>query len=144
MNPSNSWTCRTARIRDRCWISTQAKSDKPTPVVFYIHGGGWQGGDKKTNPKPFLDKGVSVVAINYRYVRNGVEDKVEPPVKAPLGDAARALQFVRSKAAEWNRVQTSCSLKLNHSCVALKRRTTLWCSIKTPFGRPVEPEVYMM
>ena len=80
----------------------QAKSDKPTPVVFYIHGGGWQGGDKKTNPKAFLDKGISVVAINYRYVRNGVEDKVEPPVKASLGDAARALQFVRSKAAEWN------------------------------------------
>ncbi len=79
-----------------------AKSDQPTPVVFYIHGGGWQGGDKKTNPKAFLDKGISVVAINYRYVRNGVEDKVEPPVKAPLEDAARALQFVRSKAAEWN------------------------------------------
>jgi acetyl esterase/lipase len=80
----------------------QAESDKPTPVVFYIHGGGWQGGDKKTNPKAFLDKGISVVAINYRYVRNGVEDNVEPPVKAPLEDAARALQFVRSKAAEWN------------------------------------------
>jgi acetyl esterase/lipase len=31
-----------------------AKSDQPTPVVFYIHGGGWQNGDKKTNPKPFL------------------------------------------------------------------------------------------
>jgi len=27
---------------------------------------------------------------------------VVPPVKAPLYDAARALQFVRSKAAEWN------------------------------------------
>ncbi len=80
----------------------QAESDKPTPVVFYIHGGGWQGGDKKTNPKAFLDKGISVVAINYRYVRNGAEEKVEPPVKASLGDAARALQFVRSKAAEWN------------------------------------------
>lgn len=79
-----------------------AKSDKPTPVVFYIHGGGWQGGDKKTNPKPFNEKGISVVAINYRYVKNGVEDKVEPPVKAPLEDAARALQFVRSKAGEWN------------------------------------------
>lgn len=25
----------------------QAKSEKPTPVVFYIHGGGWQNGDKK-------------------------------------------------------------------------------------------------
>jgi acetyl esterase/lipase len=80
----------------------QAKSATPTPVVFYIHGGGWQGGDKKTNPKPFLDKGISVVAINYRYVKNGVEDGVVPPVKAPLEDAARALQFVRSKAAEWN------------------------------------------
>ena len=80
----------------------QAESDKPTPVVFYIHGGGWQGGDKKMNPSVFLAKGISVVAINYRYVRNGVEEKVEPPVKAPLHDAARALQFVRSKAGEWN------------------------------------------
>ena len=80
----------------------RAESDKPTPVVLYIHGGGWQAGDKKTNPKAFLDKGISVVAIHYRYVRNGVEDKVEPPVKAPLEDAARALQFVRSKAADWN------------------------------------------
>lgn len=79
-----------------------AKSDKPTPVVFYIHGGGWRGGDKKTNPKVYLDRGISVVAINYRYVQNAVEEKVDPPVKAPLHDAARALQFVRSKAKEWN------------------------------------------
>lgn len=79
-----------------------AKSAKPTPVVFYIHGGGWRAGDKKTNPKVFLDKGISVVAINYRYVQNAVQDKVTPPVKAPLEDAARALQFVRSKAKEWN------------------------------------------
>lgn len=79
-----------------------AKSDTPTPVVFYIHGGGWQGGDKRTNPKAFLDRGISVVAINYRYVKNAVAEKVEPPVKAPLSDAARALQFVRSKADEWN------------------------------------------
>src|SRR4051812_32886654 len=50
----------------------QAKSDKPTPVVFHIHGGGWQGGDKKSiNPKGFLDKGISVVSINYRYTSQG-------------------------------------------------------------------------
>jgi acetyl esterase/lipase len=80
-----------------------AKSDKPTPVVFYIHGGGWQGGDKKgVRPKPFLDQGISVVAINYRYVKQAAADGVVPPVKAPLEDAARALQFVRSKAKEWN------------------------------------------
>src|SRR6056297_1611290 len=80
----------------------QAESETPTPVVLYIHGGGWRGGDKKTNPKAFLAKGISVVAINYRYVQNGVEQKVEPPVKAPLEDAARALQFVRSHAAAWS------------------------------------------
>jgi acetyl esterase/lipase len=80
----------------------QAKSDKPTPAVFYIHGGGWVNGDKKIDPKPYLAEGISVVAINYRFVKNAVEEKVVPPVKAPLEDAARALQFVRSKASEWN------------------------------------------
>lgn len=79
-----------------------AESDSPTPVVFYIHGGGWRGGDKKTNPQAYLAKGISVVAINYRYVQNAKDDGTMPPVKAPLSDAARALQFVRSKAGEWN------------------------------------------
>jgi acetyl esterase/lipase len=83
----------------------QAKSDKPTPLVLYIHGGGWQGGDKSSGNgavQAYLDAGISVASINYRYVKNGVEDKVEPPVKAPLEDAARALQTIRSKAKEWN------------------------------------------
>jgi acetyl esterase/lipase len=81
----------------------QAKSDTPTPLVLYIHGGGWQNGDKKGfGAKQFLDAGISVAAINYRYVKNAVELKIEPPVKAPLEDAARALQFIRSKSKEWN------------------------------------------
>src|SRR3954467_4215404 len=80
----------------------QAKSDKPTPLVFHIHGGGWRAGDKKMNPKPFLDKGISVVSINYRLIDPKKDDQLVPPVKAPLEDAARALQFVRSKAKEWN------------------------------------------
>jgi len=83
----------------------QAKSEQPTPLVLYIHGGGWRGGDKSSVGgllKPCLDAGISVAAINYRYVQNGVEQKIEPPVKAPLEDAARALQFIRSRAKEWN------------------------------------------
>jgi len=83
----------------------QAKSDSPTPVVICIHGGGWRGGDKSgyaKGVKPFLDAGISVVAINYRLMRQAEEQQVTPPVKAPLEDAARAVQFVRSKAAEWN------------------------------------------
>ena len=85
----------------------KAKSDKPTPVVFVIHGGGWQGGTKErlnrfADPNALLKAGISVVAINYRLISHALEAKVTPPVKAPLHDAARALQFVRSKAAEWN------------------------------------------
>lgn len=79
----------------------QAKSDKPTPLLFYIHGGGWMGGDKAgISVEPYLKEGISVVSINYRYISQSQD--VVPPVKAPLTDAARALQFVRSKAGEWN------------------------------------------
>jgi len=79
----------------------QAKSDKPAPLLFFIHGGGWQNGDKSgISVEPYLKAGVSVVSINYRFVSHAGDTK--PPVKAPLHDAARALQFVRSKAGEWN------------------------------------------
>ena len=79
----------------------QAKSDKPTPLVLYIHGGGWLGGDKNgMSPKAYLDAGISVASINYRYT--SMAGNVKPPVKAPLDDAARALQTIRSKAKEWN------------------------------------------
>ena len=85
----------------------QAESSTPTPLVFVIHGGGWQGGSKErvqrfADVAALLKAGISVTALNYRYVRQGVEAGIKPPVKAPLHDAARALQFVRSKAKEWN------------------------------------------
>jgi acetyl esterase/lipase len=82
----------------------KANSDKPTPLLFFIHGGGWVGGDKAIvgNVQPYLDAGISVVSINYRYNTLAQQAGVKPPVSWPLGDAARALQFVRSKAKEWN------------------------------------------
>jgi acetyl esterase/lipase len=84
----------------------QAKSDKPTPLVLLIHGGGWMGGDKTGYGtgaiQPFLDAGISVASINYRFIPQAMEQKVEPPVKACLHDAGRALQTIRSKAKEWN------------------------------------------
>ena len=81
----------------------QAKSDRPTPVLFFIHGGGWVAGDKKmVSAKPYLKAGISVVSINYRYSWQAQLAGIKPPVKAPLEDAARALQFVRSKAGQWN------------------------------------------
>ncbi|OAI56392.1 lipase [Verrucomicrobiaceae bacterium SCGC AG-212-N21] len=82
----------------------RAKSDKPTPLLFFIHGGGWVNGDKAIvgNVQPYLDAGISVVSINYRYTTLAQQAGAKPPVSWPLSDAARALQFVRSKAAEWN------------------------------------------
>jgi len=83
----------------------KAESEKATPLVFVIHGGGWMNGSKElvnrcATAQALLDAGISVVAINYRLMKHA--DGVVPPVKAPMEDAARALQFVRSKAAEWN------------------------------------------
>jgi hypothetical protein len=83
----------------------KAPSDAPTPVVFVIHGGGWQAGSKErlstfVDTAALLKAGISVVAINYRLIHHAKH--LEPPVQAPLQDAARALQFVRSQATEWN------------------------------------------
>ncbi|MEQ9411335.1 MAG: alpha/beta hydrolase [Fuerstiella sp.] len=76
----------------------KADGDGPRPLLVYIHGGGWTGGDKKRNPRdvqPFLEKGISYAAINYRLTG-------QAPLPAPVHDAARAIQFIRSKADAWN------------------------------------------
>ena len=76
----------------------QAEGSGPRPILVYIHGGGWVGGDKKQNPariRPYLEKGISYASINYRLTG-------EAPLPAPVHDAARAIQFIRSKAESWN------------------------------------------
>ena len=85
----------------------KAESSAPTPLVFIIHGGGWVGGSKERAERfadidTLLKAGISVVSINYRLIKRDAAVDTSPAVKAPLHDAARALQFVRSKAAEWN------------------------------------------
>ncbi|MEY4814170.1 MAG: hypothetical protein RLZZ162_1243, partial [Verrucomicrobiota bacterium] len=42
---------------------------KDAPVVFWVHGGGWQGGDKanvQVKPKVFSERGFVFVALNHR------------------------------------------------------------------------------
>lgn len=77
----------------------KAKSAKPSPLVVYIHGGGFQSGDKRQLPTPLLvgllNRGISVSTINYRLTDIA-------PFPAPMLDGARAVQFLRSKAREWN------------------------------------------
>ena len=83
----------------------KAESDKPTPLLFYIHGGGWQGGNRTSVAgllPTMLKAGISVVSVEYRFIPEATADGEKPPVNGPLHDAARALQLVRSKAKEWN------------------------------------------
>lgn len=76
-----------------------AKSDEPTPLVLYIHGGGFRGGDKRSlSPnglKEYLEAGFSVAAINYRLTNVA-------PAPAAYLDCGRALQFLRHHAKKWN------------------------------------------
>ncbi len=77
----------------------KAPGGRPTPLVIYIHGGGFRGGDKRTLPpallKRLLEQGISVAAINYRLSQHA-------PYPAPMQDSARAVQFLRRRAREWN------------------------------------------
>jgi acetyl esterase/lipase len=46
---------------------------KNLPVVFWIHGGGWQTGDKtgvQIKPQAFMEKGFVFVSTNYRLLPN--------------------------------------------------------------------------
>lgn len=79
----------------------QAKSEQPTPLIIYIHGGGFVGGNKNSfSPamlKGALGAGISFASIHYRFVDG--KDIIFP---VPQQDGARALQFLRSKAKDWN------------------------------------------
>jgi acetyl esterase len=76
----------------------QADSKQPTPLLVSIHGGGFLSGNKSVAPqllKECLQSGISVAAITYRF-----SDQAIAP--AQFQDCARAIQFLRYKANEWN------------------------------------------
>jgi len=76
-----------------------AESEESTPLVLYIHGGGFRGGDKRSlradAAKSYRDAGFSVAAINYRLTNTA-------PAPAAYLDCGRALQFLRHHAEKWN------------------------------------------
>ncbi len=77
----------------------KARSDKPTPLAVFIHGGGFRTGDKSRLAPQLLNlclkSGISVAAINYRLSQHA-------PFPGPMHDSARAVQFLRYKSKEWN------------------------------------------
>ena len=61
---------------------------KDLPVVFWIHGGGWQTGDKSMvalKPKAFTDAGFLFVSINHRLLPTVEMDAITRDVASALG-----------------------------------------------------------
>lgn len=85
------------------WPSAQAKD--PSPVFIWFHGGGFRQGDKKLEGgrsaqmrKAYQDAGYAVVSCNYPFLNK--KEKID--YMDIVIHCARAVQFVRSQAKEWN------------------------------------------
>ncbi len=86
--------------------------DGPTPLVIYIHGGGFTGGDKSGaiagTVRDFLRECVAHASINYYLLTvPGADDDIALAVEqggvlTSLQDTARALQFMRYHFASLN------------------------------------------
>ena len=78
------------------WI---AESPHPTPVLFSLHPTGFKPGPKWPSASRetlrVLSYGISVVAPTYRQPNYGI-------APAAFHDAARAVQYIRSRATELN------------------------------------------
>ena len=66
------------------------KGASRAPVVFWIHGGGWQTGDKASvqlKPQAFVDKGYVFVSTNYRLLP-------EVDIETIVRDVAKSVHWV--------------------------------------------------
>ena len=111
----------------------KAASAKPTPIVIYIHGGGFTGGDKSLGPKvmpiaDYLKAGISVASIDYR---------LRPvPIHEILHDCARAVQLIRSQAAEMNIDKK----KIGTHGDSAGASTSLWLAFHRDLADPTNPD----
>jgi len=76
------------------------KSDKPTPIVMYIHGGGFKAGDKSHGHRQpmrtrCLAAKVAFGTMNYRFLKHASYQEI-------MFDGARAIQSLRANAGQLN------------------------------------------
>ncbi len=70
---------------------------KNLPVVVWIHGGGWQTGDKSSvqiKPQAFMDQGFVFVSTNYRLLP-------DVDMKTIVRDIAKSIRWVHDHIAEY-------------------------------------------
>lgn len=74
------------------------KSDEPTPLIFWVHGGGWQSGSKEPGgPGLFqlLERGYAVASVEYRLSGEAI-------FPAAIEDCKAAVSFLRLHASKYN------------------------------------------
>ena len=74
-------------------------SEKPVPLVIYVHGGGWQWGSKVGGSAPYfyklVDKGVAVASINYH-----LSGRAKFP--SAVKDVQCAVKYLKFHASQFN------------------------------------------
>lgn len=92
------------------------ESDEPTPLVVFIHGGGWIRNTRKESPdlrKYFAERGFAMATIDHRltYLRDGVDSLYPPDESNPnprgefpdhIVDVKAAIRWLRAHASEYN------------------------------------------
>ena len=71
---------------------------RPLPVIVWIHGGGWTGGDKSGCPplrQGYAQRGYAIAAINYRYSQQAI-------FPAQIEDCKAAIRWLRAHAKKYN------------------------------------------
>jgi acetyl esterase/lipase len=81
--------------RQRLDLYLPPAGDRPTPVIVWVHGGGWAGGSKARTPASrMVQAGFAVAAINYRLSQHAI-------FPAQIHDCKAAIRWLRAHAAEY-------------------------------------------
>lgn len=116
-------------------------SNTPTGLVIYVHGGGFTSGDKNfvysvqsggawdfpADIRFLLQNNIAFVTVRYTYLNTQGEAE---GVKKPMSDVRRALQYIRSRALDFNIDKNKIILAGNSAGAG----TSLWIAFNNDFA----------
>jgi len=112
----------------------QVKTAKPAPVLIYYHGGGWLGGDKNdANPSPCSNAGSP---WSRRIIGSPPALPTPPPFRPRCWIRRGSVQFVRSKAKEWNIDPNRIALTGSSAGAVI----CMWIAYHDDLAKPASPD----
>lgn len=116
-------------------------SNTATGLVIYVHGGGFTSGDKDfvyaiqsggawdfpTDIRYLLQNNIAFATIRYTYLNTTGETE---GIKKPMSDVRRALQYIRSRAGDFNIEKNKIILAGNSAGAG----TSLWIAFNNDFA----------